>query len=453
MYVKKHQVIVMIFILFLCISYNILSYAQKDTKIKESEVNMLLNNKNSIINILHYLNRYINNTVLNSIWKNFEPSPFALYNNEKVYLINLSIKPDKQYVEEEGVIIFDWDKRFFGNTAIKYNQEYIAIWNLDYTPPTISREKLYASIVHEMFHAYQQKCGDRRYGNELIFTKYPFTTSNIAKRFHERRYLVSAVLEENERLKKDCISKFISYRESRRKDIGNFLDYELGQESREGTARYVECQAHEYLSSIPHKYLISKYGDDLWNYPKDFTNFRASCYSSGFYICLLLDEFCPRWTEDYMSSEEYLYDFFKAKMKIGFDEEVEVNNYEIAEYMIAEDRKLKDKRIKDFFSSDGYKIELFADFKLAGFDPMNIVCKNNFILHKNFFGFLVGDRNYFIQKPVLIVIGEDMMDIREVIFFSMSKPEVKEDMISIEGVGDFRGKMERIEGGYRVNLE
>lgn len=70
--------------------------------------------------------RELYNKVLNNLekvnfeklWSGFSRYEFALYSSKEVYF------------EDE---VIPWDKRFIGNTAIKYKDRYIAIWNIEHS--------------------------------------------------------------------------------------------------------------------------------------------------------------------------------------------------------------------------------------------------------------------------------------------------------------------------------
>ena len=154
-----------------------------------------------------------------------------------------------------------------------------------------------------------------------------------------------------------------------------------------------------------------------------------------------------------MKSEDFLYDFFKAEINIKYDASIEVKDTKVAEYLITQDRKTRERAIQDFHTSAGYRIIVSGPLNLGGFDPMNLVSLDDLILHRNFIGFSFAGNDYFIQKPVLTIIGEGMLDLKEIIFFYALKPEINGNLISFEKIGDFKGKIEGIEGGYRIKLD
>ena len=73
------------------------------------------------------------------LWPGFHPYRFALYDEDTVFF---------------NGTFFSRTADFVGNTAIVYQGEPIAIWNLEEVPDI---NVLSAKIVHEMFHAFQQE--------------------------------------------------------------------------------------------------------------------------------------------------------------------------------------------------------------------------------------------------------------------------------------------------------
>ena len=153
------------------------------------------------------------------------------------------------------------------------------------------------------------RVGDKRFANELLLCQYPFESKNIGLRIKEREWLVKAVFAETALVRREYTARFVSLREERRSLIGDYLTYELGLESIEGTATYVEFQAFMEETQLPKDYLAAKYGYRLAGEIDRLEDFRPSCYPSGMFICLLLDSLDPNWHHEYTLSSLYLYDF------------------------------------------------------------------------------------------------------------------------------------------------
>ena len=113
-----------------------------------------------------------------ALWEGFHPVRFALYDETKCFF-------DGRYIEKT--------EEFYANTSsIIYNGENIAIWNLTEEPADIN--VLAASIVHEMFHAFQIECGEKRYpGERRALLEYHYSAENLSAKLQEAE-LMRAIL-------------------------------------------------------------------------------------------------------------------------------------------------------------------------------------------------------------------------------------------------------------------
>ena len=80
-----------------------------------------------------------------ALWAGFAPCPFALYTHDTAVL-NGEVMPRPA--------------EFYGNTSVCRQGEYLAIWNMEADPPA-DVAGLAASLVHEMFHSFQFRCGEQ----------------------------------------------------------------------------------------------------------------------------------------------------------------------------------------------------------------------------------------------------------------------------------------------------
>ena len=82
------------------------------------------------------------------IWEGFEPLKFAVYNDDKCFFNGAFIEKTVD---------------FCANTAIEYQGDIIAIW---YVREELEIPVFASKIVHEMFHAFQEKRGWDCFANE-----------------------------------------------------------------------------------------------------------------------------------------------------------------------------------------------------------------------------------------------------------------------------------------------
>lgn len=163
-----------------------------------------------------------------SLWKGFTPTKFALYNETECFF-------DGRYIEKSS--------DFVANTAIYFEGEYIAIWNV--MEPT-DDVVLTSKIVHEMFHAFQNANGWDISVNELdALLRYKYDEENLTIKLLENRLLVDLY-------KAYDIEKFsllAGYRKYRQEKFPYEFHYESCIERLEGSANYVEWQALNQLDS------------------------------------------------------------------------------------------------------------------------------------------------------------------------------------------------------------
>ena len=145
----------------------------------------------------------------NRIYPGFHYFRFAIYNNTRVYFQDSEIP---------------WDTRFTGNTAIKYNGAWIAIWNLN--APASNLDSLTSKIIHEMFHAYQNEMGDTRWPDEIVGAFYPRDLRNFELKYREDLLLASLA----DKFDKAAWQEFKTLRTSRIRLYPKAVDYEIKTE-------------------------------------------------------------------------------------------------------------------------------------------------------------------------------------------------------------------------------
>lgn len=161
------------------------------------------------------------------IWRGFKPLGFALYDDESCCF--------------EGKMI-EKTAGFLANTAIVFNGEHIAIWNLkEHTDADILASKL----IHEMFHVFQSMNNESRWPNELeALSRYRCDTRNLSIKSLENRLIAMLA----ERFDTAEFERLLGLRRMRCDNFGYEYGYEAAVEQIEGTARYVELCALKQIS-------------------------------------------------------------------------------------------------------------------------------------------------------------------------------------------------------------
>lgn len=158
-----------------------------------------------------------------ALWGGFHPLKFALYTESECFF-------DGQYIEKTD--------DFCANTAIEFRGENIAIWQLDGEVSDL--DSLAASMIHEMFHAYQRERGENRWADEMdALEKYEYSSANLSAKLVEAG-LMRAAVENDDR---DAYLALVSTRKRRSTEHGYEYDYEARIEQIEGSATYVELAA------------------------------------------------------------------------------------------------------------------------------------------------------------------------------------------------------------------
>lgn len=206
------------------------------------------------------------------------------------------------------------------HSSIFYNGEYIAIWNLTEEPTDI--DALAASLVHEMFNAYQNECGEKRYPDERrALREYHYSAENLSAKLQEAE-LMRAILEGNEKK----FSELLSLRKLRKKLFPGQYDYEAKAEQIEGTANYVELLALMQIAPEKGKSRLLKMLDNITNAGNYFP-VRIISYSIGaVFLCCIKK--CSSFVFSRFSerpfSDEILDDVAVSSSEIKINPEIEM---------------------------------------------------------------------------------------------------------------------------------
>lgn len=396
------------------------------------------------------MNKYLNkisqdlvNANLDNYWPGFESVAFALYDKSYVYLYN---HPRMKKNQQNNYQILNWDEQFNGCTLIIYNDYPTAIVNMELYE---DYKSLYSILVHELFHGFQYVKGETRIPNEILGISYPFLKENVELRNQERSNLFNAVLENNVLKKKLYLNTFIALREKRAAILNRYLLYENLIETIEGPAWYVELKAYSEKSPIDNTSVIEKYGQHLIDKYESTSDIRRSCYSSGLFMCLLLDEFSPGWQERFFGKEETLYELFKklsdAFIKIG-NVEISLETEEVINFAI-QNRK---NTFKNFEQQKGIHLFIEGEITAKSFDPMNIVPFENRLLHKSFIKVRINNEDYLVQQPVIAYCKDGLQNIIKLHMILRNNPIENTDSLTIDGIGLIKGRYEKQENILRL---
>lgn len=296
--------------------------------------------------LIKSINNKLNSIDFNKVYKGFKPYKFALYDQKKVYFLNSEI---------------NWDDRFMGNTAIQYEGEFIAIWNLAYNIEDI--DVFTSKIAHEMFHVHQFTCGETRFPDEIKALNYTYNNENISMKYDETLELLNGNIE-----------AFTNKRNYRSTLYQKEVEYETRIEQAEGLARYVELQVLKQLNAVEYNKEISR-TKEIVNDINNYLPIRTLSYEIG---CLLFQEIHKQniYYSKSLTEKKCIYEQINTKKDIKPYKHNEYNTSFIDDYYKQLSSTIK--RIKKESSN------IIEFTQLTGLDPMNTFAHKNDIYYKYF---------------------------------------------------------------------
>lgn len=174
------------------------------------------------------LNKRIQHLDFNALYPDFKPCPFALYTENECFFDGQSIEKPQQFI---------------GNTSIEFEGQHIAIWYL--TQEVNDYDQLTASIIHEMFHAFQNNHHESRYPNEMqALVEYQYHEENLILKLKEAEIMKRLYFKHDVKR----FNELLTIRMYRYQKFAYEVEYESHIEQIEGTAHYVELKALEQLN-------------------------------------------------------------------------------------------------------------------------------------------------------------------------------------------------------------
>ncbi|PAE20282.1 hypothetical protein CHH80_11820 [Bacillus sp. 7504-2] len=367
---------------------------------------------------------------LNQYWPGFEKVAYALYDETSAYIFNHPNFDNQQVVDKK--------EKFHACTLIMYEGYPTAIVDLRLFK---HYEDLYSILVHELFHGYQHLKGEKRFPDELMGISYPITVENVELRNQERLSLFHALMEKEPLTKKEYLNTFIARRQQRELQLGAYLEYENLIETIEGPAWYVEFHAYYETSQLEFSTVLQKYGEPLINQYQSTVNIRRSCYSSGLFMCLLLDELSPGWKENFFSTEKTIYQYVKELSVFDAPfRTIEVSSD--TERVVHAVFQNKEDEFTMFNEEEGIHLMIIGNMEATSFDPMNIVMFAGKVLHKNFLKVKIQEREYLFAQPV-VAYGEKLRQFDKLQLKLEQELIERDSSLFIEGIGDIKGTVEK----------
>lgn len=335
----------------------------------------------------------LENINFQAIWKGFDKYNFALYNSKEVYFA------DK---------IIPWDERFMGNTSIKYEDNYIAIWDIEHDFLNDGNEDidiLTSNLIHEMFHAYQYENKETRFPRDLVTLDYPNNVYNLCLKYEENKILSKAFHESNLIKKRELIEKFYSIRMKRQQIIGDMCKCEHLSETSEGIAEYVGTMALKQLSEKKYIDRMQKYSEYLYNFSPLQLDIRKISYYSGAVFLVAAHDLGINFEHSLSGQEKTVFEIITENFKCVEIDDIQLET-ELIEKAVNENKAYK-KDLIDKFMQSSDRTAAKGDFHISGYDPMNMIKLDNKILCKTFIS--LTNQN---TKEKTIHIGETLLDMQ-----------------------------------------
>jgi hypothetical protein len=312
------------------------------------------------------------------IYKGFKPFDFALYTDDFVVLKDQIIK---------------YDNRFIGNTAIMYEGDYLAIWKIESI--FVHFNIITSKIVHEMFHAYQYKCEEKRFPNEFFGLGYKYEKYNIATKYDETKFLLQAIEEED----MTSLLKFITLREKRRSEYEFDLLYEEGIETVEGTAKYVELQVLSQLSLNDYQKVYDEIKNNIKNI-KNYIPIRWISYDIGCLILMAKDRFNIEFKAEIGTETNNIYNLiFSDYQAIDF---YHANTILDLSFLDQYYQSIVDSINKVLISNP----KIHQCDQVIGFDPLNSFRIDKYIYYRHFVMIKQQGKDVFIHNESVGEVNE-----------------------------------------------
>ncbi|TFE00006.1 hypothetical protein [Jeotgalibacillus sp. R-1-5s-1] len=381
---------------------------------------------------------------LEQLWPGFTLTAYALYNREHVFLFRHPSCEGK-----DQPVVFEWDKRFVGNTLLLFEDYPTAIVNIEHVSGI---EEVYPLLMHELFHGYQTLMDEKRFPDELIGVQYPVLKENIYLCIRERILLREALDTNSSVERQSLVSRYVSIREKRREMLGEAFSYETLIETVEGPSWYVEMKAFASIHNGNEAEAESRYREKLLEHEYASLNLRGSCYSSGLALCLLLNKIKPSWKEQYFKQDKTLYDLVKEQVPVQLlDDKIESAEYEKEAArifnLVKQNRRQK---IKAFSKFEGYQLTIEGPMRAVFFDPMNMVNVDHQLLHQYFVKMQIKEREYLINQPALTYYEDSVLQAKRLQLNLTEKPVVNGGSVNIPGIGEIQGAYS--ENGRHLHL-
>lgn len=315
-----------------------------------------------------------------ALFAGFHKYKYALYTSSEICL--------------DGKMI-PYEDDFRGNTAIKRDGEYIAIWNMELDPME-DIERFAYLLVHEMFHCHQRANGEKRYPSDLVLLNYPRDIDNFQKKYNENLYLAEAYEKHDQK----ALQTFSQIRNMRMKAYPDMVRQELEVETIEGMAEYVGLKALQRINYRKFAGIIKEYLCKLRQQDSLLFDVRRISYYSGALYNLCLEHHGISIRNDFVG-ERTVYE----QNPLAFDgSPVAITPYDFIPCRYAEIITERENRIAEYIENWEYTA---CNAFICGYDPMNMFRVGVYIYCKYFICLNVGGTVQTMNSSVVLRLDEN----------------------------------------------
>ena len=293
----------------------------------------------------------------NLVFAGFHKYRFALYSSKEIILDEQVLPPRED---------------FRGNTAKEYEEEYIAIWNMEFDPVE-DVERLAYLLVHEMFHCHQFTHKETRFPCDFELLNYPDDVDNFTKKYTENCYLADAYEKKEEQL----FQKFVCIRKTRFETYPSMVRQEWKTESLEGMAEYVGLKTLEQINKEKYTAIVESYLGKLREENKLLFDVRKISYYTGAVYFLCLERFGFTIRNDFGSKLTA----FEQNMVDITGVHADIRAYDFIPTLLAELAAEKQQMIQEHI-----KVSDYTECKaiICGYDPMNMFRRGDLVYCRHF---------------------------------------------------------------------
>lgn len=324
------------------------------------------------------INDKIKTLDFDKIWKGFKPLKFALYNDAECFF-------NGKHIEKTN--------EFCANTAISYQGEMIAIWNV---MEDVDVETFTSKIVHEMFHGYQNIRKWDCFPNEMeALFKYQYNEENLSIKLLENEILLKLLDEFN----KSDYYKLLELRKYRKEKYPYLFEYETKVEEIEGSANFVEWRVLKELNSNKAKELENRMKKDLLD-PSCLFPIRIPSYYIGL---LMINAFILNGVYDYETNERPFINKILDKVNLV---KIDSNKYldEVKDEINTFNNRTKEIVDKALLNNE---IVLVGPKKIGSVNVYNARCYNNYVTSTYFVLYYENEKPKIIYGDFVIKMKDE----------------------------------------------